>query len=77
MPKSSEYQSVSRSVHGLMNHLLTSSAMLFVYGGGIPFAIIALWLLVTRSHIQKAHITILGLLICLILTTFITDVLPP
>ncbi|KAF2149562.1 PAP2 superfamily protein [Myriangium duriaei CBS 260.36] len=48
---------------------------LFAYAGGLPLVIIAAWLLVSRAHVQKAHITLLGLLVTLILTTFITDVI--
>lgn len=47
---------------------------LFAYAGGVPLAIIAVWLLVSRSSVQKAHITLLGLFVTLILTTFVTDV---
>ncbi|KAF2227352.1 phosphatidic acid phosphatase type 2/haloperoxidase [Elsinoe ampelina] len=49
-------------------------AWLFLYGGGIPLAIIIVWLLVTRSPLQKAHVTVLSFLIALILTSFLTDI---
>ncbi|PNS14944.1 Diacylglycerol pyrophosphate phosphatase 1 [Sphaceloma murrayae] len=49
-------------------------AWLFAYGGGIPLVIIVLWLLATKSPIQKAHITVLSFLITLILTSFLTDI---
>lgn len=48
---------------------------LFVYGGGIPLVVILIWSLVARSGLHQAHVSILGLLISLALTTFLTDVL--
>ncbi|TKX21328.1 hypothetical protein C1H76_6402 [Elsinoe australis] len=48
-------------------------SLLFVYGGGIPLLIIVVWLLLSKSPIQKAHITVLSFLISLILTSFLTD----
>ncbi len=48
---------------------------LFVYGGGVPLVIILVWTLVARSGFHKAHVSILGLLVSLALTTFLTDVL--
>ncbi|PSK54834.1 Diacylglycerol pyrophosphate phosphatase 1 [Elsinoe australis] len=49
-------------------------SLLFVYGGGTPLLIVVVWLLLSKSPIQKAHITILSFLISLILTSFLTDI---
>ena len=51
------------------------AAWLFIYAGAVPLATILVWLVVVRSDLQKAHITLLGLFISLILTAFITDVI--
>ncbi|EOD52517.1 putative mfs multidrug protein [Neofusicoccum parvum UCRNP2] len=51
-----------------------SVGWLFIYAGGIPLAILILWALIFRPGGHKAHITILGFFISLILTSFITDV---
>jgi len=48
---------------------------LFVYAAAIPLAILIAWTFVFRPNIQKAHVTLLGLLISIVLTTFITDVI--
>ncbi len=53
-------------------HML--SAFLFLYAGAIPLALIIIWALVLRPTIHKAHVTILGFIISLILTSFLTDV---
>ena len=50
-------------------------AWLFVYAGGLPLGGIIIWLLLTRSAVHKAHVTLLGLFISLILTSFVTDVI--
>ncbi|EON69846.1 hypothetical protein W97_09109 [Coniosporium apollinis CBS 100218] len=47
---------------------------LFVYAGAIPLALIIIWALVLRPTIHKAHVTVLGFIISLILTSFLTDV---
>ncbi|MCJ1444546.1 MAG: hypothetical protein MMC23_005048 [Stictis urceolatum] len=47
---------------------------LFVYAGAVPLALLVLWAAVTQPGWHKAHVTILGLFISLILTSFLTDV---
>lgn len=49
-------------------------AFLFVYAGALPLAILAAWALILRPGAHKAHVTILGLLMSLVLTSFLTDV---
>ncbi len=51
------------------------SLWLFVYGAVIPLVVILVWTLSARSGFHQAHVSILGLLISLALTTFLTDVL--
>lgn len=51
-----------------------SVSWLFVYAGAIPLAILVLWALLFRPGAHKAHVTILGFFISLILTSFVTDV---
>lgn len=48
--------------------------MMFIYAGAIPLGLMSLWLSVTRAGWHKGHVTILGLFISLILTSFLTDV---
>jgi len=43
------------------------------YAAGVPLVCLILWLLISRSSIHKFHVTILGLLISVVLTLFITD----
>ncbi|KAI4158656.1 MAG: hypothetical protein LQ342_007235 [Letrouitia transgressa] len=45
------------------------------YSGLLPFLILILWAAVIQPGIHKTHVTILGFLISLILTSFITDVM--
>ena len=47
---------------------------MFGYAGGIPLLIMALWAVILRPGGHKIHVTILGLFISLILTSFLTDV---
>ena len=47
---------------------------LFGYAGGIPLVFLILWAAVQRPGVHKVHVTILGLFISLILTSFLTDV---
>jgi len=47
---------------------------MFGYAGGIPLLILVLWALIIRPGGHKIHVTILGLFISLILTSFLTDV---
>ncbi|KKY18874.1 putative pap2 domain-containing protein [Diplodia seriata] len=51
-----------------------SVSWLFVYAGGVPLAVLIVWALLFRPGSHKAHVTILGFFISLILTSFITDV---
>lgn len=46
-----------------------------IYAGFIPLGVIILWALIFRPGTHQAHVTILGLLISVILTSFITDVI--
>lgn len=48
---------------------------LFVYAGGVPLLLLVVWALLFRPGGHKTHVTILGLFISLILTSFITDVI--
>ncbi|KAF2736894.1 PAP2-domain-containing protein [Polyplosphaeria fusca] len=50
-----------------------SVAWLFVYAGAVPLGVLVLWSLALRPGTHKAHVTILGWFISLILTLFITD----
>ena len=52
-----------------------SSAQLIVYAGAIPLVLLVFWALLARPGWHKAHVTVLGLVISLILTSFITDVI--
>ncbi|PMD15788.1 acid phosphatase/Vanadium-dependent haloperoxidase [Hyaloscypha hepaticicola] len=44
------------------------------YAGVVPFICLVVWLAIARASVHKFHVTILGLLISIFLTTFITDV---
>jgi len=48
---------------------------LFIYAGAVPLGILIAWSLVARPGTHKAHVTILGWFISMILTTFLTDVI--
>ncbi|KAF2494630.1 acid phosphatase/Vanadium-dependent haloperoxidase [Lophium mytilinum] len=48
---------------------------LFIYAGGVPLGVLIFWALAFRPKGHKAHVTILGWFISLILTLFITDVI--
>jgi diacylglycerol diphosphate phosphatase / phosphatidate phosphatase len=48
---------------------------MFGYGGGLPLLVISGWVLIARAGLHQAHVSILGLLISLILTLFLTDVI--
>jgi diacylglycerol diphosphate phosphatase/phosphatidate phosphatase len=50
-------------------------SLLFVYAGAVPLALLILWTVIFRPSSHKAHVTILGLFISLILTSFLTDVI--
>lgn len=59
--------------HALTERVPVSS--LFIYAGAIPLLLLILWSLTTRPGIHKAHVTLLGLAISLLLTMFLTDVI--
>ncbi|KAF1832781.1 acid phosphatase/Vanadium-dependent haloperoxidase [Decorospora gaudefroyi] len=48
---------------------------LFVYAGAVPLAMLVTWALLVRPGSHKAHVTILGWFISMLLTMFITDVI--
>lgn len=48
---------------------------LFLYAAIAPLASLVLWALVFRPGTHKTHVTLLGLLISILLTLFITDVI--
>jgi len=50
-------------------------AWLFIYAGGVPLAFILSWAMIVRPPVHKAHVSLLGLFISLILTSFTTDVI--
>ncbi|KAF2128644.1 PAP2-domain-containing protein [Dothidotthia symphoricarpi CBS 119687] len=52
-----------------------SVSWLFIYAGAVPLGILVLWALAVRPGTHKAHVTILGWLVSMILTLFITDVI--
>ena len=56
------------------NCSFTCKGWLFLYAGGIPLLLLILWALILRPSTHKAHVTILGLFISLVLTSFLTDV---
>ncbi|CZT17289.1 related to diacylglycerol pyrophosphate phosphatase [Ramularia collo-cygni] len=47
---------------------------LFTYGGAVPALVLFVWAIIARPDVHKVHVTFLGLLISLLLTSFITDV---
>jgi diacylglycerol diphosphate phosphatase/phosphatidate phosphatase len=52
-----------------------SVTWLFIYAGGLPLGTLLAWAVAVRPGAHKAHVTILGWWISLILTLFITDVI--
>ncbi|KAF2273835.1 PAP2-domain-containing protein, partial [Westerdykella ornata] len=52
-----------------------SVVWLFIYAGAVPLAILVLWAVLLRPGTHKAHVTILGWTISLLLTLFITDLI--
>ncbi|KAJ4988694.1 pap2 domain protein [Stagonosporopsis vannaccii] len=48
---------------------------LFVYAGAVPLGTLILWALIARPGTHKAHVTLLGWLVSMILTLFLTDVI--
>jgi len=59
--------------HAAVERVPVSS--LFVYGGGVPLGILIVWAAVLRPGVHKVHVTLLGFLISLLLTSFLTDVI--
>lgn len=55
----------------LMSYLVWS----IIYAGVIPFLVIMAWSAMLRPGVQKTQVTVLGLLVALILTSFLTDVI--
>jgi len=51
-----------------------SSTMLMVYSAAVPLSIMSVWAGLFRPGLHKVHVTILGLLISLVLTAFLTNV---
>lgn len=47
---------------------------MFIYAGGVPLFILIVVLVITQSSWHKTHVSLLGLFISLILTSFLTDV---
>ena len=58
--------------HALIERV--SSLQNIIYGGALPLAFFVLWSLITRAGVHKAQVTILGFLISITLTSFLTDV---
>ncbi|KAK0840565.1 hypothetical protein LTR03_010478 [Friedmanniomyces endolithicus] len=52
-----------------------SVSLLFVSAGAVPLALLSLWTITLRPSIHKAHVTILGLIITILVTSFITDII--
>ncbi|KAF2453831.1 phosphatidic acid phosphatase type 2/haloperoxidase [Lineolata rhizophorae] len=48
---------------------------LFVYAGLIPLGVLVAWAVIFRGGAHKMHVTVLGFITSLILTSFITDVI--
>lgn len=56
-------------------HWLTILAMMFLYGGGVPLIVMAIWLAISRAGFHKSHVTILSFFIGMLLTAVITDLI--
>jgi diacylglycerol diphosphate phosphatase/phosphatidate phosphatase len=52
-----------------------NAVWLFIYAGAVPLATLILWAILVRPGTHKAHVTLLGWLISMLLTLFITDVI--
>ncbi|KAF2760296.1 acid phosphatase/Vanadium-dependent haloperoxidase [Pseudovirgaria hyperparasitica] len=59
--------------HALVERV--SVTWLFVYAGAVPLGVLVAWAAISRPGGHKSHVSILGLFISLILTSFITDVI--
>lgn len=46
-----------------------------VYGGLVPLVVILIWALILRPGVHPTHVAILGLLISIALSSFLTDVI--
>ncbi|KAL1608760.1 hypothetical protein SLS59_001951 [Nothophoma quercina] len=56
-------------------HERVSVTWLFIYAGAVPLGVLVAWIAVTRPGTHKAHVTLLGWLVSMILTLFLTDVI--
>ena len=59
----------------LLPSLICGIVYNIAYSVFLPLALIALWAAIFRPPFHKIHVTILGLLISVVLTTFLTDVI--
>ncbi len=50
------------------------AAWLFAYASGLPLLTVLIWAVIFKPGGHKLHVTILGLAISLILTSFLTDI---
>ncbi|KFX91508.1 hypothetical protein V490_05867 [Pseudogymnoascus sp. VKM F-3557] len=50
-------------------------SMMFLYGGGVPLIVMAIWLAISRAGFHKSHVTILSFFIGMLLTAVITDLI--
>ncbi|KFY11372.1 hypothetical protein V492_04500 [Pseudogymnoascus sp. VKM F-4246] len=50
-------------------------SMMFLYGGGVPLIVLAIWLAISRAGFHKSHVTILAFFIGMLLTAVITDLI--
>ncbi|KFZ12975.1 hypothetical protein V502_06835 [Pseudogymnoascus sp. VKM F-4520 (FW-2644)] len=50
-------------------------SMMFLYGGGVPLIVLAIWLAISRAGFHKSHVTILSFFIGMLLTAVITDLI--
>ncbi|OBT46684.1 hypothetical protein VE00_02639 [Pseudogymnoascus sp. WSF 3629] len=56
-------------------HQRVPVSMMFLYGGGVPLIVMALWLAISRAGFHKSHVTILSFFIGMLLTAVITDLI--
>jgi diacylglycerol diphosphate phosphatase/phosphatidate phosphatase len=59
--------------HALVERV--SVPWLFIYALGGPLLVLTVWILIARPNLFKAQVTVLGLLISIILASFITDII--
>ena len=55
-------------------HERVPASWMFGLGSGVPAGTIILWILLLRPGVHRAHVSLLGLLISLMLTLFFTDI---